>query len=737
MNNIFRKIMAFALTAVMFVGIVPFAGMNITANADFGGYDQYIEGNFYYVIPDDSKEAVIIGCVDKSITKAKIPSVAGGYPVTSIKSYDINGAFYGCSNLVEIEIPESIVNIEPGTFEGTAYYNNSNNWENGILYIGDCLVAVKEGYSQYEVKDGTRMMFLYAFENREDLKAVYLPDTLTVIPPRAFVGCTGLTSIVIPNSVTEIGYSAFEGCTGLTSIKVPNSVTKIGYSAFDSCINLNSITIPDKVFIGKWAFDNTGYTNNASNNKNGIYYIDRHLYSADIETVTGECVVEDGTKAIATRALSYTRITGISIPDSVTYIGESAFAFCYRLSDVSIGNGVVQIDDSSFSDCESLKQIEIPNSVEYIGDYAFFNSGLNSVTIGKNVSTIGDSAFWFCNNLNTVYYNGTEDEWGNISVGENNDILLNATIHFLGEEEHKHELTHRTVESTCKVAGMEYDICLECGESFNVVTLPLAEHSWSGWMTRAEATGSAEGEEYRTCTVCGKEETKSVPKLNVIQDEKTGIEIEFDNEYDSDVEIKVEEIFDGSSFELLEKAYGGVKSKVFDISTVKDGVKVQPDGKVKVRIPLPEGFGKMPIWVNYLDSTNGTVEKISAKVVNGYVEFEVEHFSYYAVVEKLGKVNSVSIDNLSMNYKSSATIAPTIKADAGVDYTVSYRSSDNSVVQVDATGKVTATGKGNTTITVTVTDENGNVVTDTCDVSVKYTWWQWIIVIVLFGWIWY
>ena len=108
-------------------------------------------------------------------------------------------------------------------------------------------------------------------------------------------------------------------------------------------------------------------------------------------------------------------------------------------------------------------------------------------------------------------------------------------------------------------------------------------------------------------------------------------------------------------------------------------------------------------------------------------------------IDKLpeGKVHSVSIDNFTMEYKDSATITPNIEVDAGVGYTVSYNSSDSSVVQIDKNGNITTRDKGSATITVTVTDEYGNTVTDTCEVTVNYKWWQWIIVIVLFGWIWY
>ena len=111
---------------------------------------------------------------------------------------------------------------------------------------------------------------------------------------------------------------------------------------------------------------------------------------------------------------------------------------------------------------------------------------------------------------------------------------------------------------------------------------------------------------------------------------------------------------------------------------------------------------------------------------------------YEKNVEKKN-VKSVSIDDISLNYKKSTTLKPTIKADDGAKYKVEYSTSNAKIATVDQNGKVTATkrGSGSATITCTVTDSNGNVVKDTCKVNVSLTWWQWIITIVLFGWIWY
>ncbi len=300
-----------------------------------------------------------------------------------------------------------------------------------------------------------------------------------------------------------------------------------------------------------------------------------------------------------------------------------------------------------------------------------------------------------------------------------------------------HQVKHITEPSTCATNGKEYDLCTVCGAVANEKTLSLASHAWGAWVVTTEPTVDAEGVETRNCSVCGKTEAKSIPKLTVIKDTTTGVEIVYSDEYNTAVEIEVKEVFDGSSFQIIDANFDNVQSVVFDISTVKNGEKVQPDGKVKVRIPLPADFKGEGVVVCYVDTINGEIVDIPTKVVDGYVEFEADHFSYYAVVEKLGKVNSVSIDNISMNYKDIATITPSISADADVDYTVTYSSSNPSVASVDANGKVSTGKTGSATITVTVTDEYGNTVSDTCNVEVRYTWWQWIIVIVLFGWIWY
>ncbi|MBR5828099.1 MAG: leucine-rich repeat domain-containing protein [Paludibacteraceae bacterium] len=141
-------------------------------------------------------------------------------------------AFYNCSSLTYVTIPSSVTSIGRYAFKGTAFYHNPSNWDNGALYLGNCLIHLADGYvGDYNIKENTRLIADAAFEY-----------------------CSSLTSITIPNSVTNIGYWTFSGCSSLTSITIPNSVTSIGSSAFAFCYSLTSVIVPSHTEIAKYAF---------------------------------------------------------------------------------------------------------------------------------------------------------------------------------------------------------------------------------------------------------------------------------------------------------------------------------------------------------------------------------------------------------------------------------------------------------------------------------------------------
>lgn len=185
----------------------------------------------------------------------------------------------------------------------------------------------------------------------------------------------------------------------------------------------------------------------------------------------------------------------------------------------------------------------------------------------------------------------------------------------------------------------------------------------------------------------------------------------------------------------------GVEPSVMDTgdSDVEEVMFEIPDTMTEVEIiPLVENaeFEYLDESYTFGDKIEDTVGVLRLASLND--EGIEEEESDFTIKTTPKKVNSVNVEeSINLTYKSSGTLVPQISADSGAKYTVEYSSSNPNVASVDVNGKITTNDTGSATITCSVTDEYGNVVTDTCEVNVSYSWWQWIIVIVLFGWIWY
>ena len=248
-----------------------------------------------------------------------------------------------------------------------------------------------------------------AFSDCSSLVSIIIPYGVTSIGSYAFSGCSSMTSINIPNSVTSIGGWAFNGCSSLASINIPSSVTSIEGVTFLYCSSLSSITIPDSVTsIGPRAFEGCS-----------------SLVSIDIPNSVTSI---DGWAFNGCSSL-----TSINIPSSVTSIESGTFLFCSSLSSITIPDSVTSIGGSAFSDCNSLMSIIIPHGVTSINQGLFeWCNSLTSINIPDSVTNISNYAFLGCSSLTDVYYGGTEEQWSNIVIGEQNGQLNSATKHYNG-----------------------------------------------------------------------------------------------------------------------------------------------------------------------------------------------------------------------------------------------------------------------------------------------------------------
>ena len=302
-------------------------------------------------------------------------------------------AFYGCTSLSSVTIPDSVTRINEYTFYGCTSLSS--------VTIGESVKSINYN----------------AFEGCTSLSSVTIGDSVTSIGYSAFYGCTSLSSVTIPDSVTSIGNIAFAGCSSLTSVTIPNSVTSIGKSAFDRCTALSSVTIGNSVTsIGDGAFYGcTSLTTITVDSNNANYSsIDGVLFNKDATAIitypTGKqsaaYTIPDSVTSIGNSAFAdCTSLSSVTIPDYVTSIGNSAFENCSSLFSVTIGDSVTSIGDYAFRNCTSLSSVTIPDSVTSIGDRAFNGcTALSSVTIGDSVTSIGDYAFRNCSKLTSLTF---------------------------------------------------------------------------------------------------------------------------------------------------------------------------------------------------------------------------------------------------------------------------------------------------------------------------------------------
>lgn len=304
-----------------------------------------------------------------------IPERIDGYPVTKIGRY----AFSNCKKLTSVILPSTLVSIESYAFQGCA-----------------SLVSVTIPDSVKHIGDGV-------FKECTSLKSPVFPNGMTEIPPETFWGCSSLKTVIIPENIRSVGRAAFFGCSSVTKIYIPESVTEIGYVAFDGCVSVEKITVP---FVGS-SFSES------SDSVFGEIFAGSNKYS--VPKSLKEVVILGGYEIPAYAFEDCDSIEKISIPDSVSKIGEKAFYKCFSLKEIVVdennstyqsnGNCLIERetgrlilgcqtsvipDDGTvkticayaFSNCVNVEKIIVPNSIQKIELYAFFGcSSLKEISV--------------------------------------------------------------------------------------------------------------------------------------------------------------------------------------------------------------------------------------------------------------------------------------------------------------------------------------------------------------------
>ena len=219
-------------------------------------------------------------------------------------------------------------------------------------YTGDIIIpdTVYLFYDREAIPYRVTSIGINAFSGCGGITSVTIPSSMTSIGDYAFDNCDGITSIEIPNNVTSIGNYAFAHCTGLTSVVIGNSVTKIGNYAFRYCSALKSVVNFSLLTFNKKS-DDYGevayYANKVINAPNGEFIDDFVFYTSDDKNFlvgyignATELVLPENYKGgnyhIGEQAFnSYTGLTSVTIPYSVTGIGDCSFWGCYNLTNIT------------------------------------------------------------------------------------------------------------------------------------------------------------------------------------------------------------------------------------------------------------------------------------------------------------------------------------------------------------------------------------------------------------------
>ena len=500
-----------------------------------------------------------------------------------------------------------------------------------------------------------------AFQNNNNLRAVIIPDTVTSIKGSAFKYCKNLKEVKLSDSLTTIESNAFAGCSALTKIEIPDSVTKIAAGVFANCEKLVDVKLSSSlVELDAHAFYNCDKLEAIIIPKNVTKSISPSTFDTQSGAFNGcdslkNVIIEEGATVIAGELFANCPgIETIVIPDTVTSIKSSAFKYCKNLKEVKLPNSLTTIEGYAFAKCSELVKIELPDSVTGFGNGIFDGcKKLSEVKLPNARQNIMQSMFRDCTSLKTIVL---PDTVTTIQTNAFSGCTALETIVF--------------PDSLTSIQGSAF---LNCSSLKNV--------TWGKNLTSIDSNAFSN---------CDSLTTVDFPDTVT----KMGTKVFYD--CDALTSVKLGSgitTIPASTFEhcdVLESIVIPRRVTTIGNNAFKDCVKF-------TSITIPRS----------MTSIGSTAFSYPAKmtiygVAGTYAETYANDNGIKFVDKQVGATD-IALDpaQLTINKGASATLTLTIKPEDFTD-TVSWKSSDTSVVTVSDTGVVKGVGLGTATIKVVV-----------------------------------
>lgn len=572
----------------------------------------------------ENSEAIITGR-NGQLNSIVIPDTIENCPVTTFEGciFSMSGlksivisenvqsvgmAFVECYTVESIYLPDSVTDVDSFSYCTSLKEIRLPQGITELPTFWHC------AFTEIDIPDSVTSISSYAFQGCANLKNVTIPDGVTVIEEGTFDDCVSLENITLPDSLMSIGASAFSGCTSLASIDIPNNVTSIGYSAFYGCSSLETVVLP------------------------------KNLKECDSPFANCDFLTFDD----------------IILPDGIEVIPATLYAgLAVSLKSLTLPESVKTIEEQVFVGCAFLESVNLSENIEYIGENAFVNCILlNDITLYNKDIVLEKNSIGY----STIIVNGDKKEFLSLLMDLNSGNYDVEKV----EELRAKVLSMCTIydepqpDPNFTIYGYKGSTAETYANENNLKFVPICEHNYIDTVI-TPATYSQPGKGGEVCEHCGDvKSTYEIPCLEIEnseekEDKDTGVSVIFpDGAFDdAKVEIEVTPVEEGDAYKLISHKQGNYKVTMFDIEITADGEKIQPNGTVLVKIPLPRGYNKNKCVVYYV-ADDGTMEELKTyHYKDGYVYFETNHFSYYAVIEDVAEEEETDFFSSIKNFFAS------------------------------------------------------------------------------------